>query len=110
MPRGAHNGLRQVESYLSDTGMAGLASTWAMARRRPKEYSRVARWTRRRAAPAYAPIPDLTYVILIFLKNALHIRTVFHFSFRCGETHVDFKWGNTFYGEITLFQRIGTMY
>ena len=26
--------LRQVESYLKDTGMAGLASAWAMARRR----------------------------------------------------------------------------
>ena len=30
----------QVESYLKDTGMAGLASAWAMARRRPKEYRR----------------------------------------------------------------------
>ena len=29
--------LRQVESYLKD---AGLASAWAMARRRPKEYRR----------------------------------------------------------------------
>ena len=27
--------LRQVESYLEDTGMAGLASAWVMARRRP---------------------------------------------------------------------------
>ena len=32
--------LRQVESYLKDTGMAGLASVWAMARRRPREYRR----------------------------------------------------------------------
>ena len=32
--------LRQVESYLKDMGMAGLASAWAMARRRPKEYRR----------------------------------------------------------------------
>ena len=32
--------LRQVESYLKDTDMAGLASAWAMARRRPKEYRR----------------------------------------------------------------------
>ena len=31
---------RQVESYLKDMGMAGLASAWAMARRRPKEYRR----------------------------------------------------------------------
>ena len=30
--------LRQVESYLKDTGMTGLAPAWAMARRRPKEY------------------------------------------------------------------------
>ena len=28
--------LRQVETYLKDAGMAGLASAWAMARRRPK--------------------------------------------------------------------------
>ena len=27
--------LRKVESYLKDTGMAGLASAWAMARRSP---------------------------------------------------------------------------
>ena len=32
--------LRQVESYLCDMGIAGLASAWAMARRRPKEYRR----------------------------------------------------------------------
>ena len=30
--------LRQVESYLKDTGMTGQASAWAMAKRRPKEY------------------------------------------------------------------------
>ena len=42
MPRGRPHAswLRQVESYLKDTGMAGLASAWAMARRRPKEYRR----------------------------------------------------------------------
>ena len=32
--------LRLVESYLKDTGMAGLASPWAMARRKTKEYRR----------------------------------------------------------------------
>ena len=32
--------LRKVESYLKDAGMAGLASAWAMARRRAKEYRR----------------------------------------------------------------------
>ena len=28
----------QTEAYLKDMGMTGLASVWAMARRRPKEY------------------------------------------------------------------------
>ena len=32
--------LRQVESYLKDAGLAGLALAWAMARRRPREYRR----------------------------------------------------------------------
>ena len=42
MPRGRPHAswLRQVESYLKDTGMADLASAWAMARRRPREYRR----------------------------------------------------------------------
>ena len=29
-----------TEACLKDMGMAGLASAWAMARRRPKEYRR----------------------------------------------------------------------
>ena len=42
MPRGCPHAswLRQLEFYLEDTGMAGLASAWAMARRRPMEYRR----------------------------------------------------------------------
>ena len=42
MPRGRPHAswLRQVESYLKDAGMAGLASDWAMAKRRTKEYRR----------------------------------------------------------------------
>ena len=42
MPRGRPHAswLRQVESYLKDAGMTGLASAWAMGRRRPKEYGR----------------------------------------------------------------------
>ena len=47
--------LRQLESYLKDTGTAGLASASAMATRRPKEYRR-----KMDAATAYAAIPDLT--------------------------------------------------
>ena len=50
--------LRQVESRLKDTGMAGLASAWAIARRRPQEYRR--KLDAGRAAPAYVPTPDLT--------------------------------------------------
>ena len=37
---GAPTWLRQAESYLKDTGVAVLASAWAMARWRPKEYRR----------------------------------------------------------------------
>ena len=58
MPRGRPHALwlRQVESYLKDTGMAGQASAeWSNEGRR----STVARGTRRRACPAYAPIPDV---------------------------------------------------
>ena len=42
MPKGCPQAswLSQVKSYLRDTGIAGLASAWAMARRRPKEYRR----------------------------------------------------------------------
>ena len=43
MPSGRQHApcLRHVESYFcGDRGMAGLASAWAMARRRPKEYRR----------------------------------------------------------------------
>ena len=37
MPRGRPHAswLRQVEAYLKDKGMTDVASTWAMARRRP---------------------------------------------------------------------------
>ena len=42
MPRGRPHAswLRQVESYLKDSGMTGLASAWAIVRRRPKENRR----------------------------------------------------------------------
>ena len=48
----------QMETYLKDMGMTGLVSAWAMAGRTPR--NTVAKWTRRRAAPAYDPTPDLT--------------------------------------------------
>ena len=51
----------QTEAYLKDTGMAGLASAWAMARRRPKVYHRkfdaATRCSGVRPPPS---IPDLT--------------------------------------------------
>ena len=42
MPRGRPHAswLRKVEAYLKDMGMAGLASAWAMARPRSREYRR----------------------------------------------------------------------
>ena len=43
---------------MRDTGVEALASAWAMARRRPKEYRR--KVDAATYAPAYAPIPDLT--------------------------------------------------
>ena len=33
-------GYGQTEANVNDMGMTGLASAWAMARRRPKEYRR----------------------------------------------------------------------
>ena len=35
---GVYLGDGQTEAYLENAGMAGLASAWATARRRPKEY------------------------------------------------------------------------
>ena len=60
MPRGRPHAswLRKVESYLEDAGMAGLASAWAMARRRPKEYRRKVDAATR--CSGVCPIPDLT--------------------------------------------------
>ena len=51
----------QVEFYLKDKAMAGPAYAW----RWPDGGRRcaVARWTRRRAAPAYALIPDPILII-----------------------------------------------
>ena len=70
----------QTEAYMKNMDMAGLASVWVMDRRRPirriwawrawrltgrwsdgGRRSTVPGWTRRRAAPAYARIPDLIY-------------------------------------------------
>ena len=48
-------------------GMTGPASAWASARRRPMECRRI-RWTRRRAAPAYATTPDLTSFVFVMCK------------------------------------------
>ena len=58
MPRGRPQAswLRQMEFYIKTTGIAGLASGWAMARRRPKD--QVARWTRQRVCPHTWPWPD----------------------------------------------------
>ena len=47
------SGMRQVECYLKDTGMAGMASAWAMARGRQKEYRRKVRRKVLRRIPPY---------------------------------------------------------
>ena len=58
MPRGRPQAswLRQVESYLKNAGMTGLVSAgrWPDGGRRRT----VARWTRLRTGPVYAPIPN----------------------------------------------------
>ena len=47
--------LRQIEAHLRDMGMAGLASgRWPDVGRKSTD----ATWTRRRATPVYAPIPE----------------------------------------------------
>ena len=53
---------RQVVSYLRDTGMAGLASAWTMARRRPKEYRRKLDATTRCSGECPHTCTDLTYM------------------------------------------------
>ena len=52
--------LRQVESYLEDTGMTGYGG----------RRSTVGRWTRRLAAPAYAPIPTyLDFIYFVYSRS-----------------------------------------
>ena len=48
------------ESCLKDTGMAGLASAWAMAGRRPKEYRRKVDAATRCSGVCHHTCPDLT--------------------------------------------------
>ena len=57
------------ESYLDKTGILGLASAWAMARRMPMEYYR-----RVDAATAYGPILDLTllWALSQYLNSLYH--------------------------------------
>ena len=70
MPRGRPHAswLRQVESHLKDTGMAGLASAWAMTRRSPKEYRRKVDAATR--CSVYAPIwLDLSFKNILFVND-----------------------------------------
>ena len=55
---GAYLGDGETASYLKDMGISGLASAWAMARRRPKEYRRKMDAPRR--CSGVCPIPGLT--------------------------------------------------
>ena len=53
--------LRQVEAYPRDTVMSGLASAWAMARRKPKEYHPKVDAATRCCGVSPHTWPDLTY-------------------------------------------------
>ena len=74
MPRGRPHAswLRQVESYLKDTGMAGLASAWAMARWRPREYRRNVDAATRCFGVCYHTRPGLTCVYAPFRPRQRH--------------------------------------
>ena len=63
--------LRQVESYLKDAGMAGLASARAMVRRRPGEYRRKVDATTRCSGVYPHTRPDLA--------SRLKLHSVFSF-------------------------------
>ena len=76
MPRGGRphaSWLRQVEPYLKDAGMAAwrLPGLWPDKGRG----STVARWTRRRAAPANAATPDLIYSISFTSSQCVSAKT-----------------------------------
>ena len=58
--------LRQVGSYVKDMFMTGLASAWAMAGRRPKEYRRKMDAATRCSGVCPYTLPDLTKVWLRF--------------------------------------------
>ena len=62
--------LCQVESYLKHTGMTGLASSWATARRRPKEYRRKVDAATRCSGVCPHTLPDL---IFGFMKNGVDL-------------------------------------
>ena len=53
--------LRQVESYLMDTGMAGVVSAWAVVKRRPKQYRRKVDTATRRSSVGPHSRPDVTH-------------------------------------------------
>ena len=52
--------LQQVDQHLKELGM-GQASAWGMFSRRPLELTS-GEWMQRHAAPAHAPIPDVTWL------------------------------------------------
>ena len=64
--------LRQVESYLRNMGMAGLASAWEMTRRRPKVYRRQVDAATRRFGVC-PPTPDLNFPsdLILFLNRGI---------------------------------------
>ena len=71
----------QTEAYLKDMGMTDLGRRPDGGRR-----STVTKWTRRRAVPGYAPIPDLNFRQQYFFhrRNLLHFsQKIFLFFIKC---------------------------
>ena len=62
----------KTESYVKDMGMTGLASAWAMARRRTKEYRRQVDAATRRFGVC-PPTPDLNFPsdLILFLNRGI---------------------------------------
>ena len=72
--------LRQVESYLRDTGKADLSSAWAMARRRPEEYRRKVDAATHCSGVRPHTWPDLTWLMrggLSILERLMKSKKIF---------------------------------
>ena len=86
--------LRQVQSYLKDAGMAGLAFAWAMARRRPNEYRHKADATTRCCGVCTHTWPDLYEDSVFNVYNSYRDKCQ---SLELHTPHLDHCWCKIFY-------------